>query len=374
MSETKEKTLPDDETMYRALVEKDPEYDGVFFAGVRTTGIFCRPVCTARKPKRENVTFFPGAREALFSGFRPCRICRPLEVRGLPRAEVRELLAEVERDPSARLSDAAVRARGVDPVALRRWFKKEHGMTFQAYSRALRFGAAFGRIAHGERTIDAGLDAGWESASAFGAAFKKLAGVAPSEARRGSLVRVTRIPTPLGPMIAGATEKGICLLEFADRPMLPTQLDRVVKLHGAVLLPGTSPLFETLAGELERYFRGELTEFTVPLDVDGTEFQRRVWAQLRTIPYGETRSYGEQARRIGEPSAVRAVARANGDNRIAIVIPCHRVVGSDGKLTGYGGGLWRKRRLLDLERGRGASPGLFERDPASRAGEGVAGR
>jgi AraC family transcriptional regulator of adaptative response/methylated-DNA-[protein]-cysteine methyltransferase len=360
-----ERTLPDDETMYRALLEKDPQYDGVFFTGVRTTGIFCRSVCTARKPKRENVSFFADARQALLAGYRPCRVCHPLECRGVPPPELKALLEEIEREPSLRLPDAALRARGVDPVALRRWFKKQHGLTFQAYLRALRIGAAFGRIAHGDRAIDAAFDAGWESPSAFNEAFKKLAGVAPSGARDGALVKVTRIPTELGPMLAGATEKGICLLEFVDRPMLPTQLDRVRKLHGAALLPGTSPFFERLSDELERYFRGELTVFTVPLDVAGTEFQRKVWAMLRTIPYGETRSYREQARLIGKPEAVRAVARANGDNRVAIVIPCHRVVGSDGQLTGYGGGLWRKKWLLDLERREGA-PRLFEPNPASR--------
>jgi AraC family transcriptional regulator of adaptative response/methylated-DNA-[protein]-cysteine methyltransferase len=346
------RTLPDDETMYRALVRKDPEYDGVFVTGVRTTGIFCRSVCTARKPRRENVVFFTDAREALLAGYRPCRVCHPLEARGAPPAGIRALLDEIERDPALRFKDAEIRTRGVDPVSLRRWFKKHHGFTFHSYLRALRVGAAFGRIAHGDRTIDAAFAAGWESTSAFSDAFKKLAGVVPSGARDGALVKVTRIPTPIGPMLAGATEKGICLLEFADRRMLPTQLTRVKRLLKAALLPGTSPFFARVSEELDRYFAGALRTFTVPLDAAGTEFQQRVWAMLRTIPYGETRSYGEQARLIGMPDAVRAVARANGDNRIAILIPCHRVVGSNGSLTGYGGGLWRKRWLLEMERGQ----------------------
>ena len=341
--------------MYRALLEKDPEYDGVFFTAVRTTGIFCRSVCTARKPKRQNVVYFPGAREALLAGYRPCRVCHPLETRGTPPAKIKTILDEIERDPAMRLNDAGLRARGVDPVALRRWFKKQHGLTFHAYLRALRVGAAFGRIAHGDRTLDAAFASGWESASAFGEAFKKLTGKVPSGARRGVLVTVTRIPTPLGPMLAAATERGICLLEFVDRRMLPTQLDRVRKHYGASLLPGKSPFFDRLSGELGRYFGGELRASTVPLDGVGTEFQQKVWTMLRTIPYGTTRSYAEQARLIGMPRAVRAVARANGDNRIAIAIPCHRVVGSKGDLTGYGGGLWRKRWLLELER-RGAEP------------------
>jgi len=346
-------TMPDADTMYRALAHKDPEFDGVFFTGVRTTGIFCRSVCTARKPKRENVVFFPDAREALLAGFRPCRICRPMETRGATPAPIAALLDDLAKDPPRRLSDEDIRARGIDPVALRRWFKKRHGLTFHAYLRALRIGDAFGRIRHGESTLDAGLSTGWESASAFGEAFKKLTGTSPAKAKQGTLVRVTRLATPLGPMLAGATDKGICLLEFVDRRMLPAQLDRVRKLHGTAPVPGTSPFFARLEEELARYFRGELADFTTPLDVAGTPFQNQVWDMLRTIPYGQTRSYGEQARLIGRPAAVRAVARANGDNRIAIVIPCHRVVGSDGSLTGYGGGLWRKEWLLGLERRRG---------------------
>lgn len=152
-------------------------------------------------------------------------------------------------------------------------------------------------------------------------------------------------------MLVGATDEALCLLEFADRRALETQIDRIRRRLGAVLVPGETDLVRQAADELGRYFAGELRKFTVPLATPGTDFQREVWMQLRTIPYGQTRSYGEQARQIGRPTAVRAVARANGDNRIAIIIPCHRVIGSDGKLTGYGGGLWRKQRLLELERG-----------------------
>jgi AraC family transcriptional regulator of adaptative response/methylated-DNA-[protein]-cysteine methyltransferase len=343
-------TLPDDDTMYSALTTKDPEYDGIFFTGVRTTGIFCRSICTARKPKRENVTFFPSAREALLAGFRPCRVCHPMTTGGVPPAEFKPLLAEIERDPAVRFSDADLRGRGVDPVGLRRWFKRHHGLTFQAYLRALRIGAAFGQIAHGDRTIDAGFAAGWESTSAFGEAFKKITGTAPSDARGKTLVKVTRVSSPLGPMLAGATDKGICLLEFVDRRMLPTQLTRIQRRYGMAPIPGASPWFDRLSQELDAYFSGALRSFTVPLDTAGTPFQERVWAMLRTIPYGQTRSYGEQARLIDMPTATRAVARANGDNRISIIIPCHRVVGSDGKLTGYGGGLWRKQWLLEMER------------------------
>jgi AraC family transcriptional regulator of adaptative response/methylated-DNA-[protein]-cysteine methyltransferase len=343
-------TLPDDDTMYRALTAKDPEYDGVFFTGVRTTGIFCRSICTAKKPRRENVVFFPSPREALLAGFRPCRVCHPMTTRELFPGEMKAFLSELERNPNIRLTDADLRARGVDPVALRRWFKRNHGLTFQGYLRALRIGAAFGQIAHGESTVDAAFASGWESASAFVEAFKKYTGSAPAEARGKTLVKVTRIASPLGPLLAGATDKGVCLLEFVDRRMLPTQLTRIQRRYGMAPLPGSNRHFDPLAEELDAYFRGALKAFTVPLDTAGTPFQHKVWQMLRTIPYGQTRSYGEQARLIGMPTATRAVARANGDNRISIIIPCHRVIGADGKLTGYGGGLWRKQWLLSMER------------------------
>jgi len=341
--------LPDNATMYRALVEKDPAYEGLFFAGVTTTGIFCRPTCTARKPRRENVLFFASAGEALGAGYRPCRLCRPMEPPGAAPEPLRRLLEEVESDPGCRLSDADLRARGLDPGAVRRWFKRHHGMTFQGYQRALRVGMAFGRLAQGGRVFDAALDHGWESLSAFNDAFRQVMGASPRRAT-GPPVVVDRLVTPLGPMLAGASERGACLLEFADRRMLETQLERLGRRLGAALVPGSSPCLEQLEGELERYFAGELREFETPLDLRGTEFQQRVWTALCSIPYGQTRSYGEQAQLLGEPEAVRAVARANGDNRLAIVVPCHRVVGADGSLTGYGGGLWRKRWLLDLER------------------------
>ena len=150
-------------------------------------------------------------------------------------------------------------------------------------------------------------------------------------------------------MIVGATDKGICLLEFFDRPMLETQLKRLTKWHNAQFITGENPFFNQLNQEIREYFKGELNDFKVPLDVLGTEFQQQVWNALKTIPYSETRSYQQQAISIGNPKAVRAVASANGDNRIAIIIPCHRVIGKNGQLTGYGGGLWRKQRLLEIE-------------------------
>jgi AraC family transcriptional regulator of adaptative response/methylated-DNA-[protein]-cysteine methyltransferase len=194
--------------------------------------------------------------------------------------------------------------------------------------------------------IDAAFESGYGSLRGFTESFKKTTGFPPSRSRDLVLVKMTRILTPLGPMLAGATEEGICLLEFADRRMLETELARLKRQLRAEPVPGSSKHFEALHKEIAEYFDGMRKEFSLPLVLRGTPFQQKVWTALRTIPYGGTRTYEEQAKMLGNPRAVRAVARANGANRIAIIIPCHRVVGKDGRLTGYGGGLWRKQYLL----------------------------
>ncbi len=342
-------TLPLPETMYTALLEKDSTYEGIFFAGVKTTGIFCRPTCTARKPKQQNVEFFPSTHQALLHGYRPCKICHPMGQRGEYPQWLKPLMGEIEAQPELRLKDSDLRARGIDPARVRRWFKKHHGMTFQAYLRTLRISEAFGRIKYGEKVVDTAFESGYDSLSGFTEGFKKATGFSPNKSTNKDIVVTTRILTPLGPMLAGATEEGICLLEFIDRRMLETQIARLKRALKAEFIPGANPHFEALNGEIEEYFAGQRQDFSVPLVTAGTAFQEKVWRILQEIPYGDTRSYKEQAERIGNPQAVRAVARANGDNRIAIIIPCHRVIGSDGGLTGYGGGLWRKRYLLDLE-------------------------
>jgi AraC family transcriptional regulator of adaptative response/methylated-DNA-[protein]-cysteine methyltransferase len=261
------------------------------------------------------------------------------------------LLEAVEADPSRRWKDADLRELGLEPERVRRWFQRHHGMTFHAYHRARRLGRAVGRIREGATPVGVAYESGYESLSGFHEAFRKETGTTPGKAPAEEPILLHRLSTPLGPMIAGATEDALLLLEFADRRSLETEIDQIRARTGRVTVPGVSAPIRKIMEELEAYFGGRLREFTVPLETPGSDFQRAVWDGLRTIPYGETRSYGEQTRRLGfPPEAVRAVARANGENRIAIVIPCHRVIGADGRLTGYGGGLWRKRRLLDLER------------------------
>jgi AraC family transcriptional regulator, regulatory protein of adaptative response / methylated-DNA-[protein]-cysteine methyltransferase len=346
---SQERQLPPPEEMYDALVKRDESYEGVFFVGVKTTGIFCRPTCPARKPAMRNVEYFASTRSALASGYRACKRCRPMEQPGEAPSWLEPLLLAVERDPTHRWCDQDLRDRGLDPVRVRRWFKTHHRMTFHAYQRSRRLGGALGHLSLGADILEVAHATGFESLSGFSDAVRRLVGTSPGKSRATERVHLTRIATPLGAMLAGTTDRALCLLEFADRPMLPTQLERIQRYFNAVLVPGETRATSKLAAQLEAYFEGRLRAFDLPLDLRGTPFQVEAWRELLTIPYGTTRSYAQQAANIGKPDAVRAIGKANGDNRIAIVVPCHRVVGKNGQLTGYGGGLWRKKRLLEIE-------------------------
>jgi AraC family transcriptional regulator of adaptative response/methylated-DNA-[protein]-cysteine methyltransferase len=341
--------LPSRPEMERAYLKGDAAYDGVFFLGVRTTGIFCRPSCTARKSKPENVEFFGTVRQAMFAGYRACLRCRPLEGDADHPAWVRRVVERIEAAPNDRIKDSDLRALGLEPARVRRYFASRYGLTFQAYCRARRLATALDAIKHGGAVDDAVFDAGYESHSGFREAFGKVFGAAPGQATGADAVRVGWIDTPVGPMIAGATDAGVTLLEFTDRRMLEAQFEAVRRRFRQPLVPAAHPLLDVLKSELGEYFAGTRRTFSVPLVAPGTPFEERVWGELLKIPYGETRSYEDIAVALGNRAAVRAVGRANGLNRIAIVIPCHRVVNKNGALGGYGGGLWRKRRLLHLE-------------------------
>lgn len=347
-----------DDIYYKALLEKDSRYEGTFIVGVKTTGILCRPTCTARKPKRENVEFFSTTKEAILKGYRPCKVCKPLEHLGETPALIQNVLNSLNTDPSKKFKDWDLRQLGIDPAMMRRWFLKHHGITFHAYQRIYRINSAFKRIKNGDKVTSTAFNAGFESLSGFGDSFKSIFGVSPTLSKEQTIIDLCRLETPLGTMFACATEKGICLLEFTDRKMLETEFKTLTRLLNAHILPGNNPHFTLLKKQLTEYFDGERAVFTVPIFSPGTPFQNDVWTCLRTIPYGETRSYLQQATALKNPSAVRAVANANGMNRICIIIPCHRVIGSDGSLTGFGGGLRRKRWLLNLE-SKKTRPELF---------------
>lgn len=338
-----------DDVMYTALVDKDPTFEGLFFAGIKTTGIFCRPTCTARKPKAENVEYFSSAHYAILKGYRPCKICKPQRLPNQTPDYIEALLTEMDAHPDRKIKDWDLVQKGFEPNTIRRWFMKHYGMTFHAYQRMFRINSAFNKIQDGDSVINIAYDTGFESLSGFGDSFKAIFGMSPSKAKQQSVINIMRLETPIGTMFAGATDKGICLLEFTDRKMLETEFKALAKIFNAVIVQGKNNHIEQLKRELTEYFSGKRQQFEVTLDTPGTEFQKSVWQILQKIPYGETWTYQQQADLLGKPSAVRAVANANGMNRLSIIIPCHRVIGSDGKLTGYGGGLWRKSWLLELE-------------------------
>ncbi|MGQ0636753.1 MAG: bifunctional transcriptional activator/DNA repair enzyme AdaA [Planctomycetaceae bacterium] len=345
--------LPTTAEMHRACESRDASFDGLFYVGIRTTGVFCRPSCPARAPKPENRRFYATAKEALFAGFRPCKRCRPLHAAGTPPAWLTRLLQLVEADPARRRPDRALRAQGFDPVRVRRHFVSRFGMTFQAYCRGRRMTTAFQQIRRGRKLDDVALGNGYESHSGFREAFSRTFGAPPARAARGDCLLAGWIDSPLGPLLAGATDAGLCFLEFTDRRALETQVATLRRHFRRPIVPGDNRWLARVRDELAEYFNGQRKAFSVPLEYPGTPFQQSVWSALCTIPYGETRSYEAIAEAVGAPGAFRAVGRANGQNRLCIVIPCHRVVNKDGRLCGYGGGLWRKQFLLDLESGRG---------------------
>ena len=336
--------------MYQASFDKNPDFEGVFWMGVKTTGIFCRPTCTARKPKFENVEFFDNTKAAILKGYRPCKVCKPLENPNETPAEIQKILDELSADPSLKFRDYDLVQRGLEPATVRRWFQKHHGMTFQAFQRMHKLNSAFKKLNSGESVTETALDSGYESLSGFNDSFKNIFGVSPKNSKSEKVIDLKRIETPLGTMVACADENGICMLEFSDRKALPTELKEISKHFNANIIQGENPHFESLERELSEYFEGKRLDFTVPLSPVGTDFQKKVWEILRQIPYGTTRSYQDQANILGNPKAVRAVANANGLNKISIIIPCHRVIGTNGTLTGYGGGIWRKQKLLELEK------------------------
>ena len=273
-----------------------------------------------------------------------------MEKAGSTPEYVDRVLRLLDEDPSLKLKDYDLLKLNIEPSKIRRWFLKNHGITFHAYQRMYRINTAFKKLQTGTSVTDIAFDSGYESLSGFNDSFKKVFGVSPKNSKEKHVIDFTRIETDLGTMVACATDKGVCLLEFSDRKGLETELKQLAKYHNANIVQGQNKYFKQLKEELDAYFEGRLKEFNVPLDISGTDFQKQVWQALVEILYGTTSSYLRQAEVLGKPLSVRAVANANGMNKIAIIIPCHRVVGSDGSLTGYAGGLWRKQKLIDLEK------------------------
>ena len=343
-------TRPTDDTYYDALIQRDAAYDGFAYVCVSSTGIFCRFTCPARKPKRENCIFEETVGVCLEKGFRPCKRCTPmLRLKGHDPI-VSRLLSALDAEPQRRWCEADIEAMGLDRTTVRRAFKRQFGMSFLEIARLRRVGKAAESLTIGADVIDAQLDAGYDSGSGFRSAITQLFGDAPARMKGKPLLKADWIETPIGPLMAIACDHALHLLEFIDRPALPTEIRRLQKNNSCGIVMGRTGITEQIRRELNRYFDGHDDGFETRIGGHGTPFERQVWEELRRIPPGTQRSYSDQAKAIGRDSAVRAVARANGANQIAIVIPCHRVLGADGSLTGYGGGLWRKRWLLEHEK------------------------
>jgi AraC family transcriptional regulator of adaptative response/methylated-DNA-[protein]-cysteine methyltransferase len=341
---------PSDDILYDALVARDAAYEGFAWAAVKTTGIFCRLTCPARKPKRENTCFYETIAKCLEAGFRPCNRCRPMLKFGDTDPAITKLLTALDAEPYRRWSEQDIIFLGFDPSTARRIFKRKFGMSFLEIARLRRMGKAAETLKEGASVIDAQLDAGFDSGSGFRTAVTRLFGAAPASLRDKTLLRADWIETPIGPMLAIADSHALHLLEFAERKALPAEIRKLQAFTGSSIVMGRQAPIDQIEMELKAYFAGKAFGFTTRIAGHGSPFQRRVWEALRTIPIGIVRTYGAIASELDLPSSTRAIAGANGANQVAIVIPCHRVLGADGSLTGYGGGLWRKRWLLEHER------------------------
>jgi AraC family transcriptional regulator of adaptative response/methylated-DNA-[protein]-cysteine methyltransferase len=344
----------DADTAWAAFMRRDRRWDGKVIGAVSTTGIYCKPSCPAKRPKRENVIFYASAEEARAAGYRSCRRCKPDEV-GRDRqavAQAVELIEAAEEPPT--LTELA-EAVGYAPHHFQRLFKRDLGVSPAEYARAVRNKRAEAALKENGRVTDAIYDAGYSGPSGFYSDAKERLGMTPSAWRgggRGHVIRWTTFDSPLGTMFIAATDKGICRLTFDDSE---ASLKRL--FPNATIVEDDGGLRELVEGALAAIER-PLAAPDLPIDVAGTAFQEAVWRELRKIPAGETRSYADIAAAIGHPKAVRAVGSANGDNHVCVLIPCHRVIRSDGSLGGYGGGLHRKKKLLASEGHPTEQPGL----------------
>jgi len=340
---------------YKALLNREQSFVGIFYVGVKTTSVFCIATCRARKPKLENVVFYTSFKEALDNGYRPCKICKPTENSNETPNQVEMAIKLVKDYPKEKISDFQLRENKISPEIVRRWFKKNYGMTFHAYQRMYRINNAFIEIKNGKNATNTAFDMGYGSLSGFGYTYKKLIGKSPQKSIDKTIILISRLTTPIGPMFICASENGICLLEFVDRRMLETEFKDLQRLLNAQILTGENKHIKQAKEEISEYFNGQRKQFNVELHTPGTDFQNTVWKNLRNIPYGKTVTYQQQSSEIGNPKAVRAVASANGFNRISIIIPCHRVIGKNGKLTEYGGGIERKKWLIEHEKINGST-------------------
>jgi AraC family transcriptional regulator, regulatory protein of adaptative response / methylated-DNA-[protein]-cysteine methyltransferase len=341
--------LPTREVMVAAMLASDSAYEGVFFTAVKTTGIFCRPTCTAKKPKASNVEFFPTTAAASSAGYRACKRCKPLEYASSIPDWIKPLLELAAQMPERRWTAKDLIAKGYEPTRVRRWFKQQFGLTFHAYTRSERLGLALVNMQAGSNVDGAAVDHGYESLSGFRDAFRGSFGISAGAGAQSRLLMSRRLLTPLGQMIAMADQHGLAFLKFADDADCMQQIETLEQTWHYTQAPGNNSILDQIDDEIACYFSGTIQQFSVPLRLLGSVFQLAVWNAALTIEFGQTRRYAHVARQIERPGASRAVGMAAGKNRLAIVVPCHRIVGANGHLTGYSAGLIRKAFLLNRE-------------------------
>ncbi|HUK91189.1 MAG TPA: bifunctional DNA-binding transcriptional regulator/O6-methylguanine-DNA methyltransferase Ada [Blastocatellia bacterium] len=356
------------ESCWQSVRNRDAAQDGKFFVGVMTTGVYCRPSCPSRPALRKNVRFYETPAEAERDGLRPCLRCHPLATVGAdPNTErVRHICRFIEEhsDDTLKLSDLAARA-GLSPFHFQRSFKAIVGLTPKQYLEAERVKKLKGSLRSSKDVAEAVYDAGYGSSSRVYERADTRLGMTPNQYRKGGhgvTITYVAVESPVGLMMVGATDRGLCFVQFGE-----TEADLFAALEreypSAKLEPMKKPChpdFQKWIDALTAHLAGAQPRVSLPLDIRATAFQMRVWNYLQSIPYGHVQSYGEVAAGIGQPAAVRAVARACATNPVAVVIPCHRVIRGTGELGGYRWGLSRKRTLIDQERaanGSAARPG-----------------
>jgi len=351
--------IPDDETYWKAVLERDAQFDGTIFFAVRSTGIYCRPSCPARRPRRKQVVFFLMPEAAERAGFRSCRRCRPRSVAMTdPQVEmVRKACRFIEsQDDAMPTLESLSEHTGVSPYHLQRVFKRIAGVTPRQYAEALRLSKFKASVKKGESVTGAMYDAGYGSSSRLYERAPAQLGMTPSAYRHGGKgirINYTIAGCSLGRLLVAATEKGVCVVRLGDSDAA-LEADLLSEYPAADNNRDDQALRQWVE-QLLNHIDGRLPHLDLPLDVQATAFQWSVWEELRLIPYGSTRSYSEIARAIGRPTATRAVARACATNPVALVIPCHRVVREDKALGGYRWGIERKQALLKQERSTDAT-------------------
>jgi len=334
-----------DEDRWQIALAKDRRFDGAFVTGVHSTGIYCRPSCPARAPLRKNVRFYATPADAGIAGLRPCKRCSP-DAQSAEEACVLAAIAAI-RAQGAMTLDQLADLTGYAPTHFQRLFKRTVGMSPAAFARAVRQERVRDALMTGQRVADAMTTAGYSGPKQFYAETKGRLGMAPSDWSKGGAGRVVNwavLPTSLGDMLVAATEKGVCCLAFGE-----SEAELAARFPKAQLVPAGEDFRQLFAQVVEAVEQPGPGSAAIPLDVKGTAFQQRVWEELRRIPHGETRSYGELAAALGNPKASRAVGGANGANHVAVLIPCHRVIAADGTLGGYAYGPAIKAELLRRE-------------------------